>query len=434
MIAPHSTDPRGNPLTLFAPALADDLPGPEWLRERRRAALEAASEVPPPTTEDEVWRYSRVGEIDLDGRRPVPQAGPHDLAEVTDRLDAIGGRSGLAHVVDGHLVAVDLDDAGGRGVQVGAVGDVDGGEAVLGSVTGAADDHFGLLNDALAADPVVIRIPGGVDVDEPIVIVNQSATPGGLSFPRFVIDAGPDSAVTIVELQVGGAGAALAVPITEFSVGPAARVASIVLQDLDPSAWQLAGQSSTVGAEGSFTSAVAAFGGAYARLRTDCRLDGRGASGTLLAAYLGAGDQMLDFRTFQDHAAPDTTSELLFKGALNDASRSVYTGLIRVRPEGRGTNAFQTNRNLKLSEDAWAESVPNLEIENNDVHCSHASTVGPVDEEQRFYLESRGVPPLAAEQLIVAGFFDEVLERLPRGLLAELLADRIRTDLDRGIR
>ena len=101
---------------------------------------------------------------------------------------------------------------------------------------------------------------------------------------------------------------------------------------------------------------------------------------------------MLDFRTFQDHAAPDTTSELLFKGALAGHSRSVYTGLIRVRPDARGTEAFQTNRNLKLSEHAWAESVPNLEIENNDVKCSHASAVGPVDPEQRFYLESRGVP------------------------------------------
>ena len=106
--------------------------------------------------------------------------------------------------------------------------------------------------------------------------------------------------------------------------------------------------------------------------------------------------------------APDTTSDLLFKGAVGGRSRSVYTGLIRVEKEARGTNAFQTNRNLKLSDDAWAESVPNLEIENNDVRCSHASTVGPVDEEQRFYLESRGVPPEVADRLIVAGFFDEV--------------------------
>ena len=122
---------------------------------------------------------------------------------------------------------------------------------------------------------------------------------------------------------------------------------------------------------------------------------------------------MLDFRTFQDHAAPDTTSNLLFKGAVGGHSRSVYTGLIRVRKNARGTNAFQTNRTIKLSDDAWAESVPNLEIENNDVRCSHASAVGPIDEDQRFYLESRGVPPGPAERLIVEGFFLDVLAQLP---------------------
>jgi Fe-S cluster assembly protein SufD len=397
--------------------------------------MAAAGDVPPPTTDDEVWRYSRVDEIDLDGRSPVLQPATSDLDDVSGHLDAIGERSALVHIVDGHLVEVDMDDPGtGPGVQIGSIGDIADATSALGSALDSSGDHVTLLNDALAVDPVVVRVPGGVDVDRPIVIVNTAATPGGLSFPRLVIDAGADSTVTIVEIQVGGSGGALVVPVTEMAVGSAARVSSIVLQDLDATAWQLAGQASTVGAEASFTSAVAAFGGDYTRLRTDCRLTGRGASGTLLAAYLGAGDQMLDFRTFQDHAAPDTTSELLFKGALGDSSRSVYTGLITVRPDGRGTNAFQTNRNLKLSEDAWAESVPNLEIENNDVHCSHASTVGPVDEEQRFYLESRGVPPQTAERLIVAGFFDEVLERLPGGLLAPQLEARIDADLDRSLR
>jgi Fe-S cluster assembly protein SufD len=122
---------------------------------------------------------------------------------------------------------------------------------------------------------------------------------------------------------------------------------------------------------------------------------------------------MHDFRTMQDHAGPRTTSDLLFKGAVADTARSVYSGLIRVRKEASGTNAFQTNRNLVLSEGASAESVPNLEIENNDVRCSHASAVGPIDEEQRFYLESRGIPPEVGERLIVQGFFSEIIDRLP---------------------
>jgi Fe-S cluster assembly protein SufD len=129
--------------------------------------------------------------------------------------------------------------------------------------------------------------------------------------------------------------------------------------------------------------------------------------------YFGEGEQMHDFRTMQDHAAPKTTSDLLFKGAVEDRAQSVYTGLIRVRKGAAGTQAFQTNRNLVLSEGARANSVPNLEIDENDLSCSHASAVGPIDERQRYYLESRGVPPEAANRLIVLGFFDELLERAP---------------------
>ena len=145
-------------------------------------------------------------------------------------------------------------------------------------------------------------------------------------------------------------------------------------------------------ADATFTSAGARSAATTPACAPTAASSGAAPPARLRAVYFGEGDQTLDFRTFQDHAAPDTTSNLLFKGAVGGHSRSVYTGLIRVRKDARGTNAFQTNRNIKLSDDAWAESVPNLEIENNDVHCSHASTVGPIDEEQRFYLESRGVP------------------------------------------
>jgi Fe-S cluster assembly protein SufD len=127
---------------------------------------------------------------------------------------------------------------------------------------------------------------------------------------------------------------------------------------------------------------------------------------------------MLDFRTLQDHAAPRTRSDLLFKGAVEDEARSVYSGLVRLRREAQKANAFQTNRNLVLTEGASAESIPNLEIEANDVRCSHASTVGPIDDDQRYYLETRGVPPATAERLIVLGFFEDVFARLPVPALA----------------
>jgi Fe-S cluster assembly protein SufD len=174
-----------------------------------------------------------------------------------------------------------------------------------------------------------------------------------------------------------------------------------------------------------------ALGGDYARTRVDCRLAGRGAEGRLAAAYYGEDDQMLDFRTFQDHAAPDTTSELTFKGAVDGSSRSVYTGLIRVRPEAVRTSAHQTNRNVKLSSNAWAKSVPNLEIETDDVVCSHASTVSPVDEDQRFFLESRGIPTGVAERLLLEGFFADVAAAAPHPAVSETLREALAERLDR---
>ena len=249
-----------------------------------------------------------------------------------------------------------------------------------------------------------------------------------------MVHTGADADVTVVEYHTSTDVAALSVPVVELDVGDAGRLHYLNVQQLGPRVWQIAYQASRVGRDATLDCVV---GGTRRRLRPRPhrlpRLVGRGATGNLLAVYFGDGDQMLDFRTFQDHVAPDTTSDLLFKGAVGDNAGRCTPGLIRVRKEARGTNAFQTNRNIKLSEDAWAESVPNLEIENNDVRCSHASTVGPIDEEQRFYLESRGVPPDVAERLIVLGFFDEVLERAARARAsaAQLRRRRSSAKLDR---
>jgi Fe-S cluster assembly protein SufD len=184
--------------------------------------------------------------------------------------------------------------------------------------------------------------------------------------------------------------------------------------------------------DGDLVSQSVAFGGEYARVRTDSTLVGKGASSRLLAAYFGDGSQMHDFRTVQAHTGPKTVSDLLFKGAVANTSHSVYTGLIRIEKGAVGANAFQTNRNLVLDDGAHADSVPNLEIEESDVRCSHASAVGPIDEEQRFYLESRGVPPEVADRLITVGFLDEVLERTPVPSLLPWLRATLQAKLDRA--
>ena len=208
-----------------------------------------------------------------------------------------------------------------------------------------------------------------------------------------------------------------------------ARVRYVALNELGPATWQIGAQQAIADRDATLMLGTVALGGDYARVRTDARLVGQGASARQIAIYFAGGTQMHDFRTLQDHAAPRTNSDLLFKGAVQDTAKSVYTGLIKIRENAKGSNAFQTNRNLTLSEGAWAESVPNLDIATNDVKCSHASTVGPVDVEQRFYLESRGVPPEIAERLVVLGFFGEVLEQLPVGDLAVGLSAKIAAKL-----
>lgn len=408
---------------MFSPAVADALPGPEWLRSRRRRAAERTADATLPSPDEEVWRYSRIAALDLDAFAPLASAPGRDVPPgAAALLEALPERAGAVVVRNGFVVLAELAEAwSAQGVWLGPLADAPGGEDALGAVATEPVDVFADLNDAYGADPILLRVPAGVVVDAPFVVIDWADAEGAAVFSRLVVDAGADSELTVLDWHGSADVHALTVPVVELAVAPAARVSYLNVQDRGPRVWQVASQVSAVDRDATLVAVQAGLGGDYARTRTDCRLVGRGATGDLLAAYFGQGAQMLDYRTFQDHVAPDTTSNLLFKGAVGDTSQSVYTGLIHVGKEARGTNAFQTNRNIKLSEGAWAESVPNLEIENNDVRCSHASTVGPVDEDQRFYLESRGVPTPVAERLLVAGFFDEVLDQMPVSTVGRLL-------------
>ena len=397
-----------------------------------KSVLDALDGVPAPSTTDEEWRYSRIGDLDL-ARWTVPAAAGEPLADLSDVLGALGRTAALVELVDGFVVGTSVDsDAVGAGLQVGTAAEFPG-AVQPGAVMVEPTDQFAALNTALATSPVVVDVPANTDISGPVVVLSQTTTEGATVAPRLVVRAGANSSVTVVEVQVSSDVAALVVPVTEIQVGPAARVRYSVLQDLGPRVWQVGTLSTSVGQEATLDAGIAALGGEYARLRTDCHLVGKGSTGNLSSVYFGEHSQMVDLRTFQTHDAPHSTSNLLFKGAVADTAHSVYTGLIRIGHEAAGTNAFQTNRNLKLSEHAWAESVPNLEIEHNDVRCSHASTVGPVDEDQRFYLESRGVPTPVAERLIVAGFFDEVLDAWPVPDAAGPVRDRLAVRLDRQV-
>ncbi|MBA3654611.1 MAG: Fe-S cluster assembly protein SufD [Actinobacteria bacterium] len=389
----------------------------------------AASELP--TSALEVWRYSRIDELDLT-RYALPSDGvvSQPLTAAAEAvLAAAGDLAGLVVTENGRVVRCEVDDAlAAKGVTLGPVEPGD-----TAAAPPAVDDPFVTLNAAFGAQPLVLTVPDGVVVERPIAVVHVVAGDGVVVFPHLVVVAGEQSQVTVMEHLSSADVDALVIPVTDFRVGPAANVRHLVVQDLGRRVWQLGYATSDVGRDGFLESAAVALGGDYARLRTDARVSGQGASSNLMAVYFGEGEQMHDFRTLQDHSAPRTTSDLLFKGAVGGEATSVYTGLIRVRPGASGTNAFQTNRNLVLTEGAHAESVPNLEIEENDVRCSHASAIGPVDEDQLYYLESRGVPTTVAERLIVLGFFDEILDRIAVPSLRALLRAAVGTKLEHAV-
>lgn len=410
------------------------LDGPDWLTRRRSAAFQRFTTTPLPTVEEEVWRYSRIPELDLDDFAPLPSdsctAGPID--ELASLRAGLGPCSAVVMVRNGRVTHVEVDDdAAGAGLAVGKLADLDPDGAALGSTTNETTGAFHLLHDAFSAEPILVRVPTGMVVPAPVVVLHYTDADASATFPHLVVDAGENSEVVVYEHDASSDVSALIMPVTELHAGPAARLRYIHGQVLGPRVWRLGRQVSAVERDANFSTAMVALGGDYARLEVESRLTGRGSSGEMLAVYFGEAGQMHDFRTLQDHIAPRTMSNLLFKGAVQGHSRAVYTGLIHIGKDAAGVDAYQTNHNIKLSDGAWAESVPNLEIENNDVRCSHASAVGPVDEDQRFYLESRGVRPATAERLIVLGFFDDVLERLAVPGAIAPLRQEIMAKLDR---
>jgi Fe-S cluster assembly protein SufD len=404
------------------------------LRAARKSAAERFQNLPLPTSELEEWRYSQIDALDLDRYRigvggptgPTSQpSGPGQPGLAHALVSELGPGVTLIETHDGQVVQAHGSD---RAVIVERLSAPDAREVELGELAGEPD-AFAVLNRAFAPAPVRITVSPG-SAPKPVVVVHRAETDGSAVFPRLLVQLGEQSQVSVLEV-VAGSGAALVVPVTELEVGEGAALSYLHVQDLGPRAWQIGLQASRVGRDASVLSAAVALGGDYARLRTDSALVAPGASGRLLALYFGAASQMHDFRTVQHHRAAKTRSELLYKGVVANRSRSVYSGLIRVDKGARGTNAFQTNRNLVLHEGAHADSVPNLEIEDNDVRCSHASAVGPIAEDQRFYLESRGVPASVTDRLIALGFLDDVLAQVPlppvvtpvRAALASKLVD-----------
>ncbi len=437
----------------FTAEAALSLGGPDWLAERRLAALERFASSPPPAVDEDLWRYSRIADLELDRYLPSGAQAVAGLApaleadawpESTALLEAVGERSGLAIVVDGVPVSCELTPAASAlGASLGSAFRDVRGAATLDLVAANAEtgkeehepDPFDHLADAFMRDALMVSVPARARIDHPIVIVHllgsrHASERAAAVFARTVVEVGEAAEVTVIELFVSGEDPLLVVPVADISVGDGAVLSYNAIQQLGRQAWQLGHQRIRAGRDATVRTFTASLGGEYARFRTESVLAGQGGSAELLAAYLGDGSQVHDFRTLQEHGAPRTKSNLVFKGAVAGTARSVYSGLIRMRRGARGADAFQTNRNLVLSEGAHADSVPNLDIEENDVRCSHASAVGPIDREQRFYLEARGVPRAVAERLILLGFFEDLWSRITAPGIRTYLAGAVARRLD----
>jgi Fe-S cluster assembly protein SufD len=377
--------------------------------DRRQQAWSSFETMGLPSTSDEVWRYAPLSDFRLDQYALATET----EAPVSPVATALRAHSGvIVRIVNGHLQSVE-GDAEGLSITQSAAPNDD-------VFTRYGGDAFAMLNCALTPNPITIAVSAGTTVAQPILLLNAVTT--GASFPQLRVELGRSSACSIVEYLDGGHNA-LVVPLTEFDVADNAALQFTTYQRLDASAWHIARSTAYLHRDSRLRQSVISLGGHYNRSRNDAEIVGTGAENELRTTFLGVGEQIHDFRTRQFHKIGRSNSTLLSKGAVSGTSRSVYTGLIEIEKGAKRTDARQTNHNLLLSPHAHADSVPNLDIRENDVMCAHASSVGPLDELQRWYLESRGVEPREAERLMIQGFFYETLSTLPAGLADVVEAD-----------
>lgn len=404
---------------------------PQWLGVQRMDAWHTYEITPMPDRRMEEWRYTDAGVFKLDKVKPAhcgPAPGVPDAARAR-----LSGRpaSGTVIQVDGCIAETALDPAlTAKGVllldlNTAAQSHRELVEKHLGQVLPASFNKFAALNSALWDGGIFLYVPRGVRIEQPIRVVRWVTQAGSVVFPRTLIVAEEGSHAGFVEefgspdfdqptLSCGG---------VEIAAANAANLQYVAIQAWGQNMRHVVAQRTVAGRDANLDTLLVNLGGLVARCDLAASLEGPGARSDMLGLYFATGKQHFDHSTRQDHKVPHASSDLLYKGALYDSARSVFRGLIKVFPKAQRTDAYQTNRNLILSDKAEATSLPNLEIEADDVRCSHAATVGHLDQEELFYIMSRGVPRSIAERLVVFGFLGEVFDRLPMpGVVEELRA------------
>jgi Fe-S cluster assembly protein SufD len=400
---------------------------PGWLRERRSEAWAAFERLPLPTKKLEEWRYTDVAQLKLDD---VRLAGPSGEVP-TEARSLLADKEAAAKVlmVGPRVVEIEVDPRWAeKGVIVAdlATAAAEHPELVrkhFGRAVAMDQDKLAALNGAAWSGGVFVYVPADVRVEDPIRVARWLPESGVAVFPRTLIVAERHSHVAYVDefASPDFDEATVSLGAVEVIAGDGADVQYVAVQQWGTGVRHLSIQRTLAQRDANLDTLVVNLGASVSRVDLNARLEGPGARSDMLGLYFARGDQHFDHNTRQDHVSPNANSDLLYKGALYDRSKTVFRGVIRVFPNAQRTDAYQTNRNLLLSEDAEAVSLPNLEIEADDVKCSHGATVGQLDEEELFYLQSRGLDKRQAERLVIFGFFGEVLDRLPLpGVVEEL--------------
>lgn len=396
------------------------------IEDYRRNAWEVFLSLPLPTSNDEPWRRTDIRglradrlrlprSVNLDSLR-LPEPPAHLLRPLVGDdhggqmvLTAGGAQVALAEELKKQgVVFTNLRTAEREHPELLA--------KMLGQVVHSEEGKFAALSAALASDGVVIYVPRGVVIEQPLHSVTWGPGVDLAYVDHIVVWLDDGAELTYVHESASDtepAGQSMHAGLVEILVGKNASLRFVELQSWGEHVWNFSHERARVEQDGKLDWIFGAIGSHLTKNFSELDLVGSGALGRMSGFYFTDGDQHLDHDTQQNHLAVNTTSDLLFKGALRDSSRSVWQGMIYVAPGAQKTDGYQANRNLVLSPKARADSIPGLEIMADDVRCTHGATVGKVDAEQVFYLRSRGIPYRDAERLIVEGFFDPIMQRIP---------------------
>ena len=414
---------------------------PDFLARRRMAAWAFCEKTPVPSRLEELWRRTDISNLRWDSilvaREPHPEVGSADElpAAVREDLGPRAERAALLVQLDSSAVYTERDPELTRlGVILMPIAEAARVhpallEKALGRVVRFDESRFTGLSAALSGGGAFVHVPDGITVPRPIELLFSRQTADLGTFPQVLVSIGARAEASVIEsyFSAGEPGVGVNVGATEISVAEGGSLHMATFQRWGGNVYHFGTERVRVGRDARFHWTFTALGGKLTKMDLEMHLEGEGSEAKFSGCYFGNQTQHFDFHTFQNHLVGHTTSDLLFKGALRDRARTVYQGLIRVHKAAQRSDAYQANRNLLLSDKARADSIPSLEIEANDVRCTHGATVGQIDDEQLFYLMTRGLARPEAERMIIGGFFEPVLQRIP----AESLRAAVTAAVDR---